>query len=210
MNYFSGTMILLFGISIIGTNQIEKDSFNNDEPVSKSEVLNKCSPNLDNLYNRERVLKQLAKILNTAAPGFREYESSGFHVKKERPQKFFVYDLTDTSNTVASARYSSKPSGRCIEFKNNHIYHVAGTYLPFSFSHIVVLEDGKLKVFKSINCENSEDSLEDVINYLSKRLLNDKDKDEIINRVKNYREYGKYFTVDDTYLRCKEIDRAKK
>ena len=202
MNLFSGMIILIFCISIIGTDRIEKASYSDRYP-SKSEALEKCSPNSDRLYNRGRVLKQLAKILNTAAPGFRKYESSGFQVKKERPQKFFVYDLTDTSNR-------GKPTGRCIEFKNNHIYHVAALYLPFSFSQIVILEDGKMKVFKSTNCKNSKDSLEDVINYLSKKMMNEKDKEEIITRVKNYREYGIYFTIDDTWLRCEEIDRAKR
>jgi len=35
--------------------------------------------------------------------------------------------------------------------------------LPFSLSNVVILEDGKVKLFKAINCENSKDTLDDVI-----------------------------------------------
>jgi hypothetical protein len=110
---------------------------------------------------------------------------------------FFAYDLTDTSNKGTSLN--------CVDFKNNHVYHVAPHYIPFSFSHIVILEDGNLKVFKSINCQNSKDSLEDIVTYLSQKLKGDKEKDEIIRRVKDYRKYGLFKTTDDTVVRCGTI-----
>ena len=73
----------------------------------------------------------------------------------------------------------------------------------YSFSHIGILEDGSLKVFKSINCKGRADSLEDVLAYLIEKLKDDKNKQEIISRVKNYRKYGLYTTVDTPTLECK-------
>jgi hypothetical protein len=84
-----------------------------------------------------------------------------------------------------------------IEFKNNHVYHFASIDSPFSFSNIAVLEDGKLKIFKAVNCEGKGDSLEDVIRYLNDRVKQDPRRNEIINQVRNFREYGVYVSDND-------------
>jgi hypothetical protein len=70
---------------------------------------------------------------------------------------------------------------------------------------VAFLEAGRLKIFKAINCENSKDSLEDVTKYVEGRL-NLNDKNELIKRVKDYRKYGEYFTVDDSVIRCGQLD----
>ena len=177
--------------------QIKSGKINQTEALSKLKTIKRCDENSDGLYNRREVLERLAAILNDSAPGYKNFERNGFYVNEdERPRYFFVYDLTDLSNKGTSLS--------CVDFKNNHVYHFAAHYIPYSFSHIVILEDGNLKIFKAINCENSRDSLEDVIVYLNQKLKDVANKDEIISRVKDYRKYGSFVTVDDTYIRCKD------
>lgn len=162
----------------------------------------KCEQNQDNLYNRVEMLEKLGTILDETMIS---YYNAKYRIKKksaknpkfvidERPVGFFVFDLTETSNM-------GKPLGDCIEFKNNHVYHFALMDIPYSFSHIVVLQNGNLKIFKAVNCKDG-DSLEDVISYLNQMMENTGNKYEILNRVRNYREYGIYSTVDDDSLRC--------
>lgn len=157
-----------------------------------------CPPNTEPSYNRRQVLNRFAEMLNESVPEYKRVFEKGFHVNTEgRGVGFFVYDLTDLSNKETTLR-------DCIEFKNNHVYHFAPIRKRYSFSHIVILEDDNLKVFRSINCNGKGDRLEDVISYLSEKLKDDKDKQEIISRVKNYRKYGIYTTVDTHALLCEE------
>ena len=72
------------------------------------------------------------------------------------------------------------------------------------------MENGKLKIFKSINCKDRGDKLEEVIAYLNQKLANDKNKDEILERVKNYKKYGKYFKMDNySTLVCQAVGENK-
>ncbi|HEX8738119.1 MAG TPA: hypothetical protein VF721_22485 [Pyrinomonadaceae bacterium] len=146
----------------------------------------KIPDNSDKLYDRYKVLDALGRVFAAAI----SKETWGrlfqhFFIEESRGNGFFVYDLTEPSNKQTSLLER-------VEFKNNHVYHFALIDLPFSFSNIVVLEDGKLKIFKTVNCKGKGDSMKDVIAYLNGKLKNDKNKDEIIKRVKNYREYGVY------------------
>lgn len=170
--------------------------------TSNGQVKNKCDANSDKLYDRKKVIKQLAEILNKSIPE-NVWGKYGVSKSGDSPSGFFIHDLTDTSN-------KSYSSTSCIEFKNYHVYHFAPFDYAFSLSHIVILEDGRLKVFKSINCKDRGDKLEDVIAYLSQKLANDKNKDEILERVKNYRKYGKYFKMDNySTLICQEVSRGR-
>lgn len=199
MKCFCVVMAVMF-CTVFGTCQDK--SGGNKNPTGRDGI-QECRSNPDTLYNRQSVLERFAEMLNDAAPGYKELESRGFYVENERPRKFFIYDLADASN-------KGEPLGDCVKLVNDHVYHVAPIYSPYSFSHIVILEDGKLRVFKSINCKNSEDSLEDVVTYLNQKLKNDRNKNEIIGRVRNYRQYGVYFTIDDLSLHCEEICRSGK
>jgi hypothetical protein len=67
----------------------------------------------------------------------------------------------------------------------------------YSFSHIIILEGGNLKVFRSINCRDRGDKLEGVIEYVTLKLAGDENKHEIIDRVINYRKYGRYVRMDN-------------
>jgi hypothetical protein len=159
--------------------------------------------NPDSAYPRQKILEEFAAMLNESAPGYRAYEPRGYYVEDERPLKFFVYDLTDPKNTGTSL-------SACVNLLDNHVYHVAAYHLPFSLSHIVIFEGGSLKMFKAINCKNSKDSVADVINYLNTKLKRDKNRDEIIQRVKKYRYYGFYTLSHDPVLHCPQggIDRS--
>ena len=177
--------------------QAKEKNLNTSEAFSKINTIKRCNENPDSLYDRRNILEKMADILNNSASGFKVYERRGFYVNDDdRPRSFFVYDLTDLSNQGTSLS--------CVDFKDNHIYHFAAHYIPFSFSNIAILENGNLRVFESINCDNSKDKLEDVIAYLNKKFENDPNREEIIDRVKSYRKYGSFGTVDDTYIRCKE------
>jgi hypothetical protein len=174
----------------------QKKEENKSGSLESKQTTEKCSENSDALYNRQKVLEQLADILNKSIPSYAKIFRHRFAEENGRGNFFFVYDLTDPSNV-------SDSTAKCIDFKNNHIYHFSPYWLNFSYSHILILEDGKLKVFKSIDCWGKGDKLEDVISYASKKLENNKDKDEIIERVKNYRKYGRYFEEDKAPMSCK-------
>jgi hypothetical protein len=156
-----------------------------------------CEKNPDDLYNRETVLEELAKTLNESIPEYRKIYSE-FRAEQQRAVLFFVHDLTDPTNKQTNLK-------ECVNFVNDHVYHVSPLSYMYSFSHIVVLENGKLKIFKSLNC--LVDKLEDVVKYLNTKLADDKNKDVIIERVKNYRKFGKYYrTCDREFHKCRDDD----
>lgn len=150
-----------------------------------------CRENSDSLYGKQKTLEKFDGILKSSIPGYAQFPQ----------QRFFVYDLTNPQNYYISATSSYQEFG-CINFRNNHIYHFSPVELSDSKSHIGFLKDGKLKVFESVNCEHSNDNLEKAINYANETLKNDKNRDEILTRLKNYRRYGFYFTVDDYRVSC--------
>lgn len=196
MKNFLWTIILIITVSVTGICQKDYTKTKNSN-IQDKENIKKCSDNSDKLYERQDILNQLAKILNSSIPEYSNFRKTGFYVNDDgRGIGFFVYDLTDTSNKETTLK-------DCVEFKDNHIYHFAPIRNRYSFSHIVILEDRNLKVFKSINCKGKGDSLEDVISYLNKKLKEDKNKGAILNRVKNYRKYGVYTTVDTPTPECK-------
>ena len=186
---------IVISVSITGVCHKIKPKTNDVSNIFESFEIEKCAENADALYNRQRILGQLAETLNMSVFGTRKGDFK-FAVENERPREFTVYDLTEPTN-------KGLPLGGCINFLNNHVYHFSPMEKRYSFSHIVILEDGDLKVFKSINCKGKGDSSEDVISYLNEKLKDDRNKQEIISRVKNYRKYGIYTTVDTPSLQCK-------
>ncbi len=195
MRSFVLIMVVLAVVSIAGISQNGPPKTGQEKSSTETTQDQRCSDNPDAVYDRKKILEQLAEILNVSAFGTRKDEFE-FYVKNERPRKFTIFDLTDTLN-------KGTPLSDCIKFKNNHVYHFAAIQKRHSFSHIVILEDGNLKVFRSINCKGKGNSLEDVISYLNQKLKDDKDKQSILSRVKNYRKYGIYTTVDTPNLECK-------
>lgn len=167
-------------------------------PLNKVEtVTDRCPPNPDPLYNRSQVLNELADILNRSIPEYSKANPKGFYTDHENGIDFFVVDLTKPSNKDVKLR-------DCVDFLNGHIYHVAPPQATYSLSHIVILEEGKLKVFRSVNCPDRGDRLEDAINYVSARLAKDKKRNQIINRIRHYRKYGYYYSMDHASFICKQ------
>ncbi len=157
-----------------------------------------CPPNSDLRYERAKVFAELASILETSIPEYKKVIPTGFGVIGGRPRAFFVYDLSDPSNTKRNV-------WGCLDLIEGHIYHVSPYEEMFSFSHILRLENGNLKIFKSINCRRRGDTMEIVLRYLEKALEKTSDKTQILDRVKRYREFGVYSAVDDPELRCDPI-----
>lgn len=142
----------------------------------------------DTLYLNDKTVVFLADILNQSIPdtifkvkfGISDYGG---------PTKFFIFDLTDTCNNTFSS------NGR-IYFINHHVYHFAPYDMPFSYSHIAYFDDGEIKVFRSLNCPEKGNTIDEVIHYLERELVDNSKKIEILFRVKHYRSYGKYLMID--------------
>jgi hypothetical protein len=186
-NEFYTVVLLLFSMGIAwGQGVTETASANKNAP---------CPTNPDPLYVREKTLLHFADMLNDSIPEYRKYFPRGFRLIGGRPNAFFVYDLSDPLNNKAN------PYG-CVNLLDHHIYHISPYEERYSFSHIVVLEGGRMKIFRSINCPNRGDSLVDVLSYAEKMLAKNSDKSEILDRVRRYREFGAYSFIDDHSLLC--------
>ena len=168
----------------------------NKTPISK-EVVKGCPENPDKQYDRLQILQQFADVLNDSQPESTRSPLRSI-IKRETANGFAVWDLTDTSNRDVAFL------GECIDFIDGHIYHFIYDYFPLSVSHIAILENGKLKVFKSLSCPEGRDDYKELIKYLEVKLKKDKNKDDIITRVKNFRRYHYYPPRDVYYYFCKE------
>lgn len=162
----------------------------------------KCPPNLDKRYNRQQILEQFADIIHYSTPEVSRLSTKN-SVINDKPVGFSVWDITDTSNRDVAFL------GECVNFVEGHIYHFIEDSFPFSVSHIAILENEKLKIFKSLSCPEGRDEYDEMINYLEAKLKNDKNKDDIITRVKNFRRYHYYKPTDTPYYFCKEKRNVK-
>jgi hypothetical protein len=175
------------------------DQQRSEPPKSGQNAARKCNSNPDPLYVRSRVLDELADILNNSIPEYSKGVSQGFYSDNDSGIGFFVVDLTNPTNKSLTLQ-------DCVDFINGHVYHVAPSDSYYSLSHIVILEKGKLKVFRSVNCPSRGDRLEDAINYVSDKLSRDKQRDETIDRVRNYKKYGFYGSLHHAASICKDAN----
>ena len=189
-------LIFFCAIILIPMALVEGQSQKNPgQTDTNQKTFSPCAPNPDALYDRNEVLNVFVMTLRRARP---EYETGirRFDVRTGgKAVGFFVYDLTEPSNKQVL-------STECVDFKNNHVYHFAPKNLDYSSSNIAILEGGKLKIFTSLNCKVGGDNIDDVINYLQKKLAESPEKNSIIDRVKNYRKYGAYTTIDSVKPLC--------
>lgn len=156
-----------------------------------------CPENSDKRYDRKEVFKKFIEILYYATPEQARPPTKPIIIK-DRPGGFSVWDLTDTSNRDVAFL------GECVNFIEGHIYHFIYDRYPFSVSHIAILEQGKIKVFKSLSCPEGIDDYKEMIVYLEAKLKNDKNKDDILTRVKNFRRYFYYKPTDTPWYVCNE------
>lgn len=194
------SVVTILGFFFIPSTQLIRQSVAGAKMGVKSSVSDsvsnfpqrKCPNNSDPLYNRQQLLDKFEVALKKSIPEYSKYPDIS--------RGFFVYDLSDPVNKHIM------PTD-CINFINNHVYHFSVVYFPFSQSHIAILEDGKVKLFKSINCKGSKDELETVISYVDNKLKNNTSKDEVLTRLKNYRRYGQYVATDEHRLACNTGER---
>jgi hypothetical protein len=191
------TIVFILVLSVVSMQT--KGHAEKHEFLEREISIQQCPVNPDKRYSRQSSLHELAKMLDGSVPEYKAFYTPGFYVKDEGAATFDIYDLIDPTNVD-----SVRAGRRCINFLNGHIYHVYPAAYEFSFSHIVILEDGHFTAFKSINCEGRGDTLDDVLRYLKQNGTYDQ---ETLERVKRYREYGSYTRTDNySRLKCKEID----
>jgi len=150
----------------------------------------------DSAYTRANVLSQLGKTLDKLVPEW-GIDGKGFYIAGQNYLRgAFIWDLTDTLN--------KEITNECIALKEAHVYHFSPIRKSYSYSSIAILKSGNVKIFEAINCPERGDMLEDVILYVKDSLPSTPDKQAIIDRVKNYRNYGFYTRIDEqSEIGCK-------
>ena len=146
-----------------------------------------CLRNEDTLYDRKSVLKSISKKLNQQHRHYLRRYSKKYKVTDENFYNFFIYDLVDTLNVKPNA---ASPNQKCIEFKNNHVYHIGARRTVYKISLILILSEGKLYFFKGLNCYKKISTIENVVNWIEKEIPNKLDK-IAIERIKNFSKYRK-------------------
>jgi hypothetical protein len=212
MTFLRITAIVAIAIgSAIATSGVRNPRSLDDGGLKQKNPFEKCPADSDPRYRRQQIMGQLAGILNQSIPKNAIYFPL-LHADREGNRlRFFVYDLTDPGNIhPEEQKRGPNLDASCIRFAENHVYHFAPFYIPFSFSHIAFLQNGEVKVFRLLNCEGKGDSSDDVVAYLKQKLPDNKETEQVISRVRDYRKFGDYFTIDDTSLRCGQINAPPK
>lgn len=138
-------------------------------------------------YDGERFFRAFVDTLN----GQKETRLI-YSVYDGRTSNFFIYDLVDTTNVDLGEGDTTE----AVRFRERHIYHFASTVMGASFSNIAYIENGEAVVFTAINCKDRGDDLSDVVEYLTPRLAGHPDSAGIMDRLKEYRDYGSYVAMD--------------
>ena len=146
-----------------------------------------CVGNEDALYDRKTTLKSISKELNQQHRYYLRKYSKKYKAIDENFYNFFIYDLVDTLNVTPNA---VTPNQKCIEFKNNHVYHIGAIRTIYKISLILILSEGKLHFFKGLNCYKKINTIEEVISLIEKEIPNKLDK-IAIERIRNFNKYKK-------------------
>jgi len=150
----------------------------------------------DTGYRKNEILSRFGKVLSDLVPTYKRLDGNGFYVEGEcQLTGAFIIDLSDTTNRETNLN-------ECVKFLEGHVYHFAPIRENNSYSNIAILADGNVKVFKAINCPETGDKLNEVIEYVQKSGV--KYDDPLLDRIKNYRKYGVYLKVDElSEFQCK-------
>jgi hypothetical protein len=153
--------------------------------------------NSDPLYSRTAIIERLSNHLRSLTEKYRYFPQ--MVDEGDWAIGFFVHDLTNPENKQTGLTES-------VEFKDRHVYHFAYIDLPFSYSNIAYLENGQIKIFKSLNCPGRGDRVSDAIAYLDSKLKPGANKRAVLARVKDYRKYGVYSSFDGSAsVRCSNL-----
>ena len=185
-------MFFLYAVNIHGSCSFSSNRDRQKQLEKIQEKTNCCVNTVDNeLYNRKSILESFAKELNLLIPGYSGIDNKGFNVSEDcQLTDAFIWDISDTLNRETTLE-------ECIKFKNLHVYHFAPIRERISYSNLVILKDGKARIFKAVNCPEKGDKLMDVVQYIEDSLPPSGNKKEIISRVQNYRNYGVYIRTDE-------------
>src|SRR5690606_5540464 len=102
-----------------------------------------------------------------------------------RPIRFFVYDLMDTLNNSFDVKN--------VRLIKGHVYHFAGYDYGYDISNFLYLKDDQMIIFKMLGTKWNKSSSEDLRKYFENELENTDQKEAILDRIMNYRKYGKYW-----------------
>lgn len=133
---------------------------------------------------RNEVLDSMWHLVETAT-GREKVDYEVDSVIKNAMQDFFIYDLVELRN---NRRDTPK-----IKIKNLHIYHFGHNFQYFSYSNILIVNGGKVEIFKYLNCEKTGSYASDILDYIHKNNLSKYYDNKVLRRIKNYRKYGDYF-----------------
>lgn len=147
-----------------------------------------CVLNSDQKYDRLQILNSISKRLNKINDFYEIEMGRKFSISKENFYNFFIYDLVDTSNKTPNK------DSKCIEFIDNHVYHIAALRSTYKVSMILILSKGKLFFFEGLNCTKKINDIEEVLNFI-KANTNISDEN-ILNRIANYQDYHLSHTID--------------
>jgi hypothetical protein len=141
------------------------------------------------IYDDNKILSKFDSILNNDIPIYQKINPKGFsHNSKGEIFGYSIFDLTDTLNS--SMKLNDK-----INFFDQHFYHISPVLMYMSYSYIIYLENGKIKVFNRINCLDEGDDIDKVLKFANKKL--DKDEYHVLLNIKNYRKFGQYYSSDN-------------
>jgi hypothetical protein len=142
------------------------------------------------IYKRKKLLNLICEKLNDNIKYYSIDFTNRYYVENENFCNFFIYDLVDTLN------YSPNSKKKRIIFEEKHVYHIAALNSFFKISMIMILYKGKIYFFESLNCKNSINSIQDVINFIEANPdinLNE----TIIKRIIGFKQYHLSHSIDE-------------
>lgn len=148
-----------------------------------------CVNNVDQRYERFRLLRLLEETLEKSVPAYKQFPHDGF----------FVFDLVDLGNYFIPSQFAK--SRLCVDFVEGHIYHFAPISLINSESHFAILSNGKVELFRSVNCSDG-DTLDSIRSRIERLDIGTKQKRKVLDRLLNYRKFGFYVGIDEKKVAC--------
>ncbi len=109
--------------------------------------------------------------------------------------KFYITNLSsDIKETL-----SSDSLKEAILLKDG-VYAFYIKDIRYSFTHIYIKYKGNVKIFESINCPSDDLKINQVVNYLKNKFLNN---ENIVDNIYNYSKYIQYLKIDpQSKLNC--------
>ncbi|AZA77002.1 hypothetical protein EG347_05500 [Chryseobacterium sp. G0186] len=109
--------------------------------------------------------------------------------------RFYITNLfSDAKETIKS---DSLENGLLL---NDGVYAFYIKDIRYSFIHIYIKSNGKIKIFESINCPNDNLKMNQAIAYIKDNFEN---KGNIVDNISNYSNYIQYYKVDpQSKLNC--------